>query len=145
LPGITGWTDSIGWDSGGSANTARLSRPEKPEWTRSVTERVKYLRSLRRGWDGYASVPIQEDILSFALSMLDSAMQSETPPPFIAPVSGGGVQIEWHEGGLDIEFYIPQPLRGELYVEYSDGREPLELDLVSDSRPLNEALQEITE
>ena len=134
-----------GWYSRGSANTSELSIPRVSRWTRAVGERVRYLRSLRRGWDGYSSPPIQADILSFALSILDSSMQPQTSAPFIAPISGGGLQIEWHEGGLDIELYIAQPLRAELYVEYSDGRVPLELELVSDFGPLNQALSEIAD
>lgn len=143
LPGLMPATAFIEWNSGGSANTSNLSKPAEPAWIRSVADRVEYLRSLRRGWDGYVSAPIQTDSLYFALSILNSVMQSHTPPPFIAPVSGGGLQIEWHEGGLDIELFIPQPLRAELYVEYSDGREPLELELVSEFGPLNKALAEI--
>lgn len=136
-------TAFVEWNDGGSANTSDLSKPAEPAWIRSVAQRVRYLRGLRKGWDGHLSAPIQADILSFALSILDSSMRPFTPAPFIAPVSGGGLQIEWHEGGVDIELYIPQPLRAELYVEYSDGREPLEVELVSDFGPLDKALTKL--
>jgi hypothetical protein len=131
------------WHSRSSSQTFERAKPALPRWIDEIRQRVRYLIGLKQGWDGYLSAPIQTDTLSYSLSILDSVMRENSPAPFLAPVSGGGIQIEWHEGGLDIELYISQPLKAELYVEYHDGREPLEMELVSDFKQLDEALLEI--
>jgi hypothetical protein len=71
-------------------------------------------------------------------------MTTKTPIPFIAPVSGGGLQVEWHADGLDVELYIRQPSRAELYIEYQDGRDIVEADISSDFELLSTAIREIS-
>lgn len=53
------------------------------------------------------------------------------------------MQIEWHEAGLDIELYVPRPLKAEIYVHYGDGRPDLESDLTADFSMLSSVLDEL--
>ena len=127
-----------------SARTREIDREQVQHWHQDAHARLIHLMSLSKGWDGDESPAVRPEIATFAWSALSSVMSSATPMPFIAPVSGGGLQIEWHSGGLDIELYIPQPSRAELYIEYQDGRESVEQDLTSDFERLCSAVQEIS-
>jgi hypothetical protein len=113
-------------------------------WQQDAYTRLIHLMSLGRGWDGSDSPAVRTEIATFAWNALSSVMTPQTPIPFIAPVAGGGVQLEWHVDGLDIELYIPQPSRAELYIEYHDGRDIVEEDLSSDFELLSSAIQEIS-
>lgn len=127
-----------------SAQTREIKRAETEHWERDAGARLVHLMSLNVGWDGSDSPAVRSEIATFAWSALSSIMTSKTPIPFIAPVSGGGVQLEWHTDGLDIELYIPQPSKAELYIEYQDGREPVEEDITSDFESLSSAIREIS-
>ncbi|QLC25667.1 hypothetical protein HFP57_12000 [Parasphingopyxis algicola] len=129
----------------------RKARPELIEvaaieesWRYAVEVRLAQLSAYPTGWDGYNSAPPQHSIIAFARSILDSVMSAETPPPSIVPMSGGGLQLEWHIGGFDIELAIFAPFEAELSVEYPDEREPLEDErLTSSFDDLSEVLQEL--
>jgi hypothetical protein len=41
------------------------------------------------------------------MRLLESTMRDDTPAPWVVPLSDGGVQMEWHERGLDIEIGVP--------------------------------------
>jgi len=50
------------------------------------------------------------------------------PPPAIVPLSDGGIQLEWHEGGVDLEISFSD-LEPGVYVEDRDSGEAAELPL----------------
>ena len=37
------------------------------------------------------------------LSLLAHALDSRVPPPTVVPTSEGGIQVEWHRNGVDLE------------------------------------------
>ena len=56
--------------------------------------RLEELSALEAGWDGYDAPKISEKAIKTA-----KAIQ-------IVPMSNGGVSIEWHAGGVDLEIDI---------------------------------------
>lgn len=62
-------------------------------------DKLAHLRSLKPGWDSYGGKPISTESLSVADYIL-------TTPGQPVPCSDGGVQIEWHVGGVDVEICI---------------------------------------
>lgn len=125
------------------ANLGTLGSWIRPAWQHRVRARLDQLRALPQNWDGYHSVAISPSVVQFVMDVLGSAMPPFTSAPSIVPVSGGGLQLEWHEGGLDIELYVSKPYQAELYVGYLDGRPSLEMDLNADFEDLTDALREI--
>lgn len=113
-------------------------------WEQVARDRLQRLMALPTGWDGYRSSPVSPSIARFAINVLNSVMGDCTPYPSIVPVAGGGVQIEWHEGGFDIELRISAPLKAELYVEFADGRDAIEKMLKADFSELSAILGELT-
>jgi hypothetical protein len=113
-------------------------------WRPVAETRLAKLSTYSVGWDGYQSEPPRRTVIEFARSVLDSTMQPTTATPAIVPLNGGGLQLEWHIGGLDIELAIYRPNEAELTVSYSDGREPIEeRALTSNFADLAHALKEL--
>lgn len=100
--------------------------PREAAWKRVVEDRLQKLLEYSDGWDGYDAKPPRRSAIVFAREILASVMTPRLPAPSIVPLSGGGIQLEWHVSGLDIELTIYRPYDAELSVEFSDGREPIE-------------------
>ncbi|MEJ7570345.1 MAG: hypothetical protein WKF41_19040 [Gaiellaceae bacterium] len=79
------------------------SEPEKPEWWAPVTARVKEIASLRAGWDTYGADPVDRRNIVAALNFLLQSVGRRAPVPGIVPLPDGGLQLEWHRGGMDVE------------------------------------------
>jgi hypothetical protein len=134
--------DSSPLSSFESANLPWARR--EPRWKARVDQRLAELSKLRRGWDGYGADPISSTALNFAGAVLESVMTAYSPAPSIVPTHGGGLQLEWHIGGIDVELMIYRPFEAELNVSFSDGRAPIEdRPLSTDFSDLSTALREI--
>lgn len=62
------------------------------------------LRSLMRlgpGWDSYGARAIYARAVDAALVFL--VRSAQYPRPSIVPTSKGGIQLEWHDGRIDVE------------------------------------------
>jgi len=84
--------------------TEGSARPAK--WLQPVVARLVKLRDLPIDWDGHGAPPIDIADLASALSLLAAIMREETPAPNIVPISGGGLQLEWHRAGLYVEIVV---------------------------------------
>jgi hypothetical protein len=90
-----------------------------PPWITAVVDRIDYLLSaLSEGWDGEGGRPLDFETAMKCVSFLLEKALHETPAPQIIPTALGGLQLEWHMGGADLEisfepnarpvfFYIP--------------------------------------
>jgi hypothetical protein len=63
-----------------------------PDWKQQ-------LRALEPGWDSYKGKPITEA----AITAVENALKCFQEMPHIVPCGDGGIQIEWHNHGVDIE------------------------------------------
>ncbi len=78
---------------------------------------------MQPGWDSYGAPRIGWDTGMFALSILNDVMRTRTPIPQVVPSGAGGVQIEWHQKGVDLELHITAPYECELW--FQDHRQPM--------------------
>ncbi len=117
---------------------------KEPRWKARVDQRLAELSKLRRDWDGYGADPITSTVLNFAGAVLESVMTTHSPAPSIVPTHGGGLQLEWHVGGIDVELMIYRPFEAELNVNFGDDRAQIEdRPLSTDFSELSAALGEI--
>lgn len=72
-------------------------------WLDQVSANLRELRHLKAGWDSYGAPRITGRAIRRMVSLLEDVATASTPAPSIAPTSEGGVQVEWHEGGMDLE------------------------------------------
>lgn len=93
-------------------------------WVREVSERFDYLLSLPLGWDGHQAVPIKNEHALAAGKFLSVVMAPDTAAPAIVPTADGGVQVEWHQGGVDVEMFFGDCDDDALYVhDVASGKE----------------------
>jgi len=54
-------------------------------------------------WDSYGASAISIDAIRSAVEVMKFHASQRTPAPEVVPMSSGGVQLEWHENGVDFE------------------------------------------
>ncbi|HET6620272.1 MAG TPA: hypothetical protein VFG64_10050 [Dongiaceae bacterium] len=87
-------------------------------WLGRVTEEIISLTRLELGWDSYNAVPVDSSVAIYALEVLASIVTDTTPAGSIHPLPGGGLQVEWHRGGEDLEMTFYRPYETEVtYVD----------------------------
>jgi len=81
------------------------NHPMSATFLKSV-EAVADLLSLPPGWNSYAARPIDHQNAREAIRLLATFLRPNTPPPSVVPTVRGGIQLEWHTGGANVEIYI---------------------------------------
>lgn len=77
--------------------------------TSRTIERLYGLLSLPENWNSYGAARIRRDVIDFAATWVTGLFESETTAPAIVPTARGGVQVEWHRCGVDLEIYVDSP------------------------------------
>lgn len=74
-------------------------------------------------WDSYGAKVINKDCIIMSTKIIEqlidlkSSITFEVPTPFVAPLSTGGVQMEWEHGDRYLEISInPNPLIAEYFA-----------------------------
>ncbi len=64
------------------------------------------LSLLENNWNSYGGKPITKLALVRADLLLKALQAIQAVEPFICPCNDGGIQLEWHRNGFDIEIEI---------------------------------------
>jgi hypothetical protein len=120
--------------------------PPDKKWQIEVQGHLLKYVKMRDGWDSYGAPPVGWDTGMFALSVLNDVMRTRTPIPQVVPSAAGGVQLEWHQKGIDLELHIARPYQCELW--FQDHREPkdapISLELIDDFSALLKPIELLT-
>jgi len=76
------------------------------------------LMTLPHNWDSYGAGPIDQRLIHEALSMINGLLVPASPAPRIVPLSSGGLQLEWHRRGIDLEIVFDR--EGPAFFNYRD-------------------------
>jgi hypothetical protein len=114
-------------DRGEGPDVYRVVAPDASPWYRAALARISDLTALAVGWNGYDAREVKADMAIDAAAFLAKVAFPGIAPPSITPLADGGVQVEWHRGGLDIEIAFSDDEPG-LYIEDRQGGE-IELSL----------------
>ncbi len=112
----------------------RIEAPDASPWYRDALDRISALTALAPGWNGYDALEVKADSAIEAAKFLTKVAFPGIAAPSIVPTSDGGVQVEWHRGGLDVEIAFSDDDPG-VYVEDREAAEPQELAL-SEAAPI---------
>lgn len=85
--------------------------PPPPAWVAPVVMHLAQLPNLPEGWGGPGVPRIGPSFIESAIGLLACVMNSDTPAPSIVPTYSGGIQLEWHRGGIDLEVELLSPSR----------------------------------
>jgi hypothetical protein len=94
-----------------------FNAPPERKWQIEVQSRLLKYVKMQKGWDSYDAPPVGWDTGMFVLSVLNDVMRTRTPIPQVVPSAGGGVQLEWHQKGIDLELHIAGPYQCELWFQ----------------------------
>jgi hypothetical protein len=73
-----------------------------------LMERLQELASLPAGWNSYNAKPVSsKSVHRLATTLFDIVLRDDLPTGAIVPTSAGGLQIEWHRRGADVEINVP--------------------------------------
>ncbi len=76
-------------------------------WHWRVIGELQRLAELPRGWDSYGAEPLSARAAERCITWVFGALPDELAAPSVVPMRDGGVQLEWHRGGVDFEIAIP--------------------------------------
>ncbi len=66
------------------------------------------------------SRPTQRAAVAGMLTILIEVLDSRTPPPSVVPTWNGGVQVEWHRNGVDLEIEVSPAGDAEYFFSSPD-------------------------
>jgi len=93
---------------------------QKPaQWFMPLLDRICELGELPLNWDSYDGLPIDLRTATFAVIVLFESLSKSDLLPSVVPTSCGGIQLEWHEGGVDLEIEILSP--STIEMSFTDG------------------------
>jgi hypothetical protein len=114
-------------------------------WQKDSVSKLIELVALPENWDGYGASPIGRDVAFFALEILQGSLGERTPKPSVVPTSVGGIQLEWHEKGIDLELQIIGIYECEMWFQDHQTGETNEQILKGDFAPLEGVLKKLTQ
>ena len=99
------------------------------DWILPLIERICELGSLGRNWNSYGAQEIRADIAAKTIVLLLNLLSPDDPKPAVVPTSRGGILLEWHEAGIDLEVDVRSP--SWIHLAFDDGTNQEELDRTS--------------
>lgn len=116
---------------------------ELPPWLEATVSALISFLDLPPDWDSYGAKPVNPDIVPAVLELMDLAMRDETPPPTVIPTNRGGVQLEWHRNGVDLEIEFRSISR--VFVSFEDATtgEDWEYNVSANLTPLIDCLKRL--
>ena len=84
----------------------RAPRRALPAQLLRALERVIELFQLPRGWNSHGAEPVSEAAFKQTVEFLTTYLIEDIAGPVLVPTVRGGVQLEWHRQGVDIEVEV---------------------------------------
>jgi hypothetical protein len=96
-----------------------------PKWLLPTVERAGRLLALPANWDMQGAPTLDDAAIQTALDVLCMVMDQDSSLPSWTPTRDGGVQLDWHESGIDLEIEVsPTSADGYAVISDSTGRVP---------------------
>jgi hypothetical protein len=90
---------------------------DRNDWRRAAERRLIELIRLPAGWDGHQGKPVNAIIASYAYGLLEALLtRPGVPLATLTPLSYGGLMLEWHRKGWDVEIEINTPSSHYVYT-----------------------------
>lgn len=76
------------------------------DWLLQALNRLDSVAGLPSGWDGEGGPPLNPEIVASAATLLQYLQRDDVPLPFICPIAGGSLQMEWSSEGKQVELEL---------------------------------------
>lgn len=119
------------------------TRPDAT-WLDPLLAQLDEIAGLAEGWNSYGAARTDAQTAIRAIRLLREAAEPGAPAPSAVPTPSGGVQLEWHERGIDLEIELT-PHR-QVLMHYADdlSGEDWDEDITHNVPRLTRALTELT-
>jgi hypothetical protein len=107
-------------------------------------EAVLDLLTLPAGWNSYSAEPVAQHTAIRAIRLLAELLGPDTPQGAVVPTVRGGIQLEWHTKGVNIEVYVESPDEVSFFAEDVAAGETVEEPLAGHEYELRSWLQRIS-
>jgi len=114
-----------------------------PQWSRDLLARISELGDLEENWDSYGAQPVDPRCAAATAEFVLDFLGGDTPKPAIVPTTRGGIQLEWHRAGADLEIEIESPTRFHVFFEDEQTGEEREITLSNNLLPLLPLLERL--
>lgn len=104
----------------------------EPAWLGSAGRALTELLALPENWNSYRARPVDPRAVERALELLWAIMPEDGPLPVIVPTHGGGIQLEWHRTGADLEVEVTPGGSAHVYFEDPEADVEMEAEMSSD-------------
>lgn len=129
LPGLTSAVDFRNRDirRTGRRVAIQMFEPDgsrlRPPWLADVEDQFSELASLPPRWDGGRAKPVSRAALEQTASLLVRLLTGWPKPvlPQLFPLCDGGIQIEWHADGIDIEIEVDAAGSAHVFASENGG------------------------
>jgi len=74
-----------------------------PGWFDPLMQGFVDLLTLPDNWDSYGAGQIDSGLVREAMNQMDGLLAPGNLAPRVIPLSSGGLQLEWHRNGVDLE------------------------------------------
>jgi len=108
--------------------------PTPPDAIKEAIRRASELVQLPSGWNSYDAKPVSREAAQAAITFLVETA-SATPTvaaPAVVPTVRGGLQLEWHRQGIDLEVEFEPDAKCSWCAEDQRTEESYEEPLLSD-------------
>ncbi len=123
-----------------SISIAQPPDADEPSWLLPSLRALDEIGWLPENWNSYGAKPVAVEAAVATLRLMAAMMTDATPLPAFVPTQSGGIQLEWHVRGIDLEIDV-RPTR-RLFASFEDHRttEEWEAEITSDLRRLRDVL-----
>ena len=97
---------------------------------------ISELGDLEENWNSYGGRPVDPQCAVKTIIFLLSMLDADTPMPIIVPTNRGGIQLEWHRSGVDLEIEIESISRLHVFFADEESGEESEVTLTSNLQPV---------
>jgi hypothetical protein len=105
---------------------------------------MQEILSLPENWDSYGGRAIDPETVISTLQLLDAVMRPDTPLPAVVPTNRGGIQLEWHTRGIDLEIQISARARSHVYYHDQAKGIEWEQEVAFDLNPLVKCIRQLS-
>ena len=105
-----------------------------PKTLKEAIRRAAELVQLPVGWDSYGAKPVSSEAARAAATFLVKAISaaSNIAAPAVVPTVRGGLQLEWHRQGVDLEIVFGPDGSGSWYAEDRETEDTVERPLLNE-------------
>jgi len=97
--------------------------------------------TLPPNWDSYGGGPVDVEVIHAAMNCMNSVLAPQSPAPRVVPLSSGGVQLEWHRKGIDLEIVFQRDEQASFYYRNRTTGDEGDYELRSSPEVLISALR----